>query len=360
MYAKMAANKLITGTQFRQEYKKPKPGVFLFFGEENFLKQKALTDLREKVCADEAFADFNHFVFTRENYTPDSLLTAVMALPMMNDLKLVELYELPFAEFRKKDDMNGLEAALAAACDSEDTLLVIYTTPSDFDPGETKSRSALFKLITKYAVPVEFAHETSQRLGMWVQKHFSAEALIAEPTECAYLMDVVGHDMVTLTNEIDKLCAYLHAKERDKLEKADIDLLCPVNKEIGAFAFADAILDSDNEKAFWILGDKRMKNEPVPVILASITKVYTDLLAMKLCADAGVSSDDAAKRLGMHPYVAKLRMGKARACERAALEAAIDLCAETDAALKSSPLDEYVLLERLIVQASALRRKKVF
>jgi len=195
---------------------------------------------------------------------------------------------------------------------------------------------------------------------MWVQKHFSSEKIIAEQPECAALIEAVGHDMTTLSGEIAKLCAYLHFKERDKLEITDISMICPHNKEIGAFEFADAILDMNNEKAFYILGDMRMKNEPVPVILGGITKIYTDLYALKLVAEAGLSSDEAAKRLGLHPYVAKIRMAKAKTCERQALEEIIDLCTKTDEMLKSSPVDSYILLERLIVQTCGQRKRKVF
>ncbi len=352
--------KPITGAQFRAEFKRPKAGAYLFWGDENYLKYRMLSDIREKLCTDDSLEAFNHFVFTRDNYSADALYAAMVAMPMMTDFKLVELYELPFAEFRKKEDTEGFEAALAIAAESDDTVFVIYTTPENFDAGEPKSPSALMKLFSKYATPVEFAHETTPRIMMWVQKHFAAEKIIAEPPECAKLIDTVGHDMTTLASEIEKLCAYLHFKERDKLQGVDIELICSHNKEIGAFEFADAILDMNNDRAFYILGDMRMKNEPVPVILAGITKIYTDLLALKLASDAGLPPEDAAKRLGLHPYVAKLRMAKAKACERQALEDVIMLCADTDEALKSSPLDDYILLERLIVQASQLRKRKVF
>lgn len=354
------ANKPISGAKFRQDYKKITPGAYLFYGNENFLKQRELHSLREKLCPDENIAAFNHFVFTRDNYSADALYSAVMSVPMMSEFKLVELYELPFSEYRKKEDTEGFEAALAATVESDDTVFVIYTTPENFDPGEPRSPSALMKLFSKYALPVEFAHETTQRITMWVQKHFSSEGIIAEQTECSYLIDTVGHDMTTLSGEIEKLCAYLHFKERDKLCRADIELICPHNKEIGAFEFADAILAGDNEKAFYILADMKLKNEPVPVILGGIIKIYTDLYALRLCSDAGVSADDGAKRLGLHPYVAKLRMAKAKACERTALAEIIDLCAETDETLKSSALDDYLLLERLIVTISQYRKKKVF
>lgn len=352
--------KPINCAQFRAEMKRPKPGAYLFWGDEGFLKRRELESLREKLCADESLAAFNHFVFTAENYSPEALSAAVGAPAMMTDLKLVELYCLPFTEMRKKEDTEAIESALKTASASSDTLLIVYTTPENFDPGEGKAQSAWMKLFSKSAVPVEFAHEPTQRLVSWVQKHFTSDKLIAEPDECVYLIDTVGHDMTTLVGEIEKLRCYLHSKERDKLQKADIDLICPHNKEIGTFEFADAILDSNNDKAFYILADMHKKNEPAQIVLGGITKIYLDLLSLKIYAEAGITPDDAAKRMGIHPFVAKLRMNKARSCDRRALEGVIDLCATTDSAMKSNATDEYVLLERLIAQASQLRKRRVF
>ena len=348
----------MTGTQFRTEMKRPKPGAYLLWGEEGYQKRRALDDLRAKVCDDETLSTFNHFVFTSENYTSDALTSAVLAPAMMADLKLVELYCLPFADYRKREDQDAIASSLESASKSSDTLFVVYTTPENFDPGEPRSPSAWMKLISKSAISVEFAHEQTQKLVPWAQKHFTSVGIIAEPEDCTHLVETVGHDMSTLENEIEKLCCFLKAGGRNRLAKSDINNICPHNKEIGAFDFADAILDSDNDKAYYILSDLQKKSEPAPIILGGITKIYLDLLMLKLCVDAGVSSDDAAKKMGIHPYVAKLRMNRARSCDRRALEGIVDLCAATDAAMKSSGADEYVLLERLIAQASQLRRKR--
>lgn len=353
-------NKPISGANFRAEYKNIKAGAYLFYGDENFLKHRELENIREKICADETLSQFNHFVFTKDNYTPDALRAAVEAMPMMSEMKLVELYEVPFSEYRKKADTEGLEAALKVAAESEDTVLVIYTTEENFDAGEPKSPSSLMKLFSEYALPVEFAHETTQRLISWLGKHFSSRGITVEQTEAAYLIECVGHDMSTLLGEISKLTAYLLSIGRDRLGKADVDLVCPKNKEIGAFEFADAILDSNSEKAFYILGDMKMRGEPAQVILGGIIKIYSDLYSLKLYSEAGIGHEEAAKRLGLHPYVAKIRMARAKACEKAALGEIISICAETDEALKTMPLDEYLLLERLVIRSFRSRKRKVF
>lgn len=351
------AIKTLNAGQFHSELKIIKPASYLFYGDEGFLKRRELEYVRSRIITSDGF---DHYIFTGENYSPDAVMTAIMTPPMLNSFKLVEFYGIPFAEFRRKEDIKLLTDALSAAAESDDTVLIIYTTPETFDPGEAKAPSQLMKLICEYATPVEFVRESGQRLVMWVQKHFSSDKIIAEPAECSYLISVAGNNMSILESETAKLCAYLHANNRERLTKADIDLVTPKNKEIGDFEFADAILSADCDKAFSIFAEMKKNNEKAPMILAGMSKVYCDLLALKLCADAGIMPDEASKRTGLHPYVAKIRMAKAKECDRRALEHIISLMAETDAELKTGSADEYILIERLIVRAAQYRRKRVF
>lgn len=352
--------KTITGAQFRSEMRQPRAGAFLFYGDENFLKRRELESIRTKVCPDPNFAAFNHFVYNDENYDPTAILSALSVPPTMSELKLVEVSGIQFGDIRKKEDLDALENWLLSAQKSVDTVTIIYTTVENFDSGDAKSPSAMMKLVSKYVTPVTFEHETTQRLVLWVSKHFAAEKIIAEPPQCVYLIDVVGHDMCILDNEIRKLSYYLRNNAIEKLDNSHIDFICPHNRELGAFEFADAILDCNVEKSFVILSEMKRRNEPVQMIFGGMTKIYTDLYSLKMAVDAGLTPDDAAKRFGMHPFVAKLRMARAASCDIRALSAIIEKCSNVDEILKTSPSDDYITLEKLIIQIALYRKRKVF
>ena len=349
----------ITGGQFRALMKTPSAGVFLFYGDENYQKHGELALLRKKLFGERGDSDFDHYIFTDDNFDGGALMSAMLAPPMTGEYKLVELYCLTYADLRRKEDKKAVEDALSAAADSDDTITIIYTTSENFDPGLPKKPSEWMKLFTAYAVPVSFEHEPTNRLVAWVQKRFTSDKITAENNECIYLIDSVGHDMSTLAGEIDKLRAYIHSKERDKLYTADIDYVCCHNREIGAFDFANAIIDARCDKAFETLAELKAENEKPLSILSQITSIYMDMLSLKLYMDAGISIDEAAKRLGISAYPAKLRAAKAKLCTKGALEAIIELCAATDSAMKSTAADEFVLLERLIVLAADYRKRNI-
>ncbi len=352
-------NKCIDTGEFRRRMKIPSVGIYLFFGEENFIKYRELCAVREKVCEDKALESFNHFVLTKDNFSPEALTNAAMSIPMGVDLKLIEIYELPLGEIKKSEEIEAFKEALQAVADSGDSLLIIYTTPENFDSGKLpKHPSSMYKMLSEYAVPVAFNYESDAKLCQWLGRHFAKEKIIAGIEECQYLLSTVGHDMSSLTGEIEKLSAYIHFHGRERLQKGDIDLICPKNKEIGEYDFANAILNGNPDKAFYILAEMKLKNEDAKTLLGSVTRIYTDMLMLRLCVDAGIMLDEATTRLNMNPYTAKIRMQKARQCDRKVLEELISLCQEAVEALKSFSVDDYLVIERLIVKATAVRKRK--
>ena len=50
----------ITGGQFRAMMKPPKPGVYLFWGDENYLKHVELAQLKKKLFGESGDSDFDH------------------------------------------------------------------------------------------------------------------------------------------------------------------------------------------------------------------------------------------------------------------------------------------------------------
>ena len=80
---------IIKSDDFRREMKKGLSGGYLFFGEEDYLKLHTLNSARAAVCPEESFAFFNDMRIDALDLSAQSLLDALMPLPMMADKKIV-------------------------------------------------------------------------------------------------------------------------------------------------------------------------------------------------------------------------------------------------------------------------------
>jgi DNA polymerase-3 subunit delta len=249
-------------------------------------------------------------------------------------------------------ELEALLNILVRLPEYEYNILVLYTEPDELDIGTKKAPSKEFKLLSECLTPVVFEKETPARLSSWIAKHFASELIIAPPDTVSLLLDRCGYDMYALSNEIDKLVCYLKAQGREKLTTEDVIAVCGERKEIAAFDFANAILDLDTAKAFSVLNEMKKQKEKPEIILGSISRVICDLEIIKYATENGISLSDVSKKLKFHEYKAGLYAKSASRTTLDRLRALTEKCYEADLLIKSSKLDNYVILERLVVETT--------
>lgn len=74
--------------EIKKEYKTPS-GVYVLFGEEDYLKRFYAAKIREALLGDSPYALFNHVIFTPKNFTADAASDALMTPPVFDEKKLI-------------------------------------------------------------------------------------------------------------------------------------------------------------------------------------------------------------------------------------------------------------------------------
>ncbi len=369
----------MTAAEFRAELKKGPElcGVYLFYGEEEYLKRAYLAELKQLLLPDEGFDVFNFLRLHGNDEAVSGIRRAVMAMPMMSERKLIVIEELE-GKTLSTSDLAELTDCLALAQDSGDCVLVVNTTPSLFDAGTDKAPSKLLKAfcgehltakkpvkgdkkpkkdsdtVSGCALPVSFSYQQPARLAQWAARHFAAAKVSASPRVCEALIAHTGRDMTTLSSEIEKLCCYALARvagteQPAAVSEQDIRVVVPHNKEINTFDFANAILNGDLDTAFYILSDMKRRKERPEIILASVSKVYTDLYLYKSLSESGEGPKDIATRLKRNEYQISLYLRSAGRMTAERLFSAVEQCAKADARIKSTALDAYEVLDELVI-----------
>ena len=291
------------------------------------------------------------FFLTEDQYTPNALMSAIEALPVMSDRKLIELSGLPLSEM-KESELDDLTEVLMKLPEYEYNVLVLYVDSENFDAGTSKQPSKLLKKLSSCLKPVVFAKETPARLAAWTAKHFAAELIVAPPDAVNALLSKCGCDMHTLSSEIAKLCWYLKANDRERLTEADVALVSSESKEIAAFDFANAILDGRADSAFSILNELKLKKEKPEILLSGITRVVCELCTVKALMEAGAGVSAISQRMKIHEYKAGLYAKSAAKTDSAKLRQLAENCFEADVRIKSTSLDSYEVLDRLAAEAA--------
>lgn len=322
-------------------------GGYLFYGEEDYLKSHTAARIRTLLFPDEGLADFNRRTFTGETYTPGDLAEAILSPAMMVEKKLIEV-TLPDGDRIRDKDRTALLDTLGYLAQTDDTVLLLVFPADTFDPGTAKKPSTFFKNLTKVLTPVEFPLQTDARLLQWMQRHLADYGVTLSPAVGQQILTTCGRSMLRLSGELGKAGAYAAAHGMPELTmEAAMQVITPTDED-DAFRLANCLLEGNKTAAYGCLSVKIRKKEDPILLLAQITRVYMDLAAAAVFLEEGRDKRELAQVLKMHEYKAGLYCRAASGVSAEYFENALEKCLDADMAMKSSAVNGYELLERLV------------
>lgn len=338
----------ITEAEFRKRLQGPLSGCYLFFGEEDYLKSYCLKAAREKICPDEGLACFNDISVEFLDFSVESLTDAMAAPPMMCDCKIVTVKSFNFGEV-KAAEVDGLIALMAAYRDDPSNLLILSVIPDGIDVGTPKKPSALFKRLCEVCTPVQFEASSPAKLAAWAIRHFRHENIDVSDSMARFLVEYCGKSMYTLSSEIKKLCAYLHAAGKSTVTEEDIRTVSVPEEECDAFALTNALMAGDRARALTVLSVMQFRQVKPEYAIAEIARMYCEMYQTKLLMESGVTAQsEIAKLTRVHEYRTGLYIRAVARQSTESLARAVALCGDADLAMKSYGKRNYEQIEKLV------------
>ncbi len=338
----------ITEAEFRKRLQGPLSGCYLFFGEEDYLKSYCLKAAREKICPDEGLACFNDISVEFLNFSVEALTDAMAAPPMMCDCKIVTVKSFNFGEV-KAAEVDGLIALMAAYRDDPSNLLILSVIPDGIDVGTPKKPSALFKRLCEVCTPVQFEASSPAKLAAWAIRHFRHENIDVSDSMARFLVEYCGKSMYTLSSEIKKLCAYLHAAGKSTVTEEDIRTVSVPEEECDAFALTNALMAGDRARALTVLSVMQFRQVKPEYAIAEIARMYCEMYQTKLLMESGVTAQsEIAKLTRVHEYRTGLYIRAVARQSTESLARAVALCGDADLAMKSYGKRNYEQIEKLV------------
>lgn len=321
--------------------------LYIFYGEEAFLRRHYLQQLRKAVL-DELTESFNYHRFNSENFDVRDFADAVENLPMMAERTLVVAEDIDL--FKRNEDERGKLSEILS--DIPDYCIVIFTYETvDWKPDRRQKK--LWEALSAGQV-VEFAKQDQRSLISWVGRHFAAKGKSISAELCAYLIEITDGTMTSLATEIEKISAYSGAQV---ICKADIDTVTEPVLDAVVFRMTDMIAAGDYSGALTTLQKLlKMQQEPI-VILAAVGSHLRRLGTARTLLDRGGNASELAKLCGVADFVARKAMDAARRFRPEFFKKAMELVLETDMKMKTSFDDPERLLEVLILQLSQEARR---
>lgn len=312
---------------------------YLFEGEEEYMKDSALQQLRAHILTD-PFGSMNETVLT--DPSADELIPCCETLPMLAEKRLVVAKDSSLLssskEGGKRTDRDA-EQITAYLKRLPDTVCLVF-----FCRGKANGTRKLYKEITKMGGAVQFEQLDNEALVKWIAREMKGYGKQVARATAEKLIFLAGKELVALKGEVAKVCAF--AGDKDTVEESDIEAICTTTTEYKVFDLSDKVVEGRAAEAVELMNNLIKSGEQRLALMALLVRQYRQLLFAALLPN----SANAAQVLGVPPFVVRKLMAVVRRFEWKELKRAYDLCVDTEYLVKSGQIAEEGSLEKTVYE----------
>jgi DNA polymerase-3 subunit delta len=236
--------------------------VYLFYGTEDLLMEEAIQRVINAALPESA-RPFNLDFLSGADDDIRDILARASAFPMMTERRVVVVRDAD----RLGERALGL---LAHYIDqpSPTTVLLLEGAKPDL-------RRRAFAALKKKGLSCSFEELRDYQLPEWIKRRVEKQGGTIDGEAARLLATYVGSSLRDIDNELEKLFLYLG--ERTAITRNDVAAVVGFSREYNVFEFQNAIGRRDAGRAVEILERMLEANEPVPLIISSLTNYFAKL-----------------------------------------------------------------------------------
>ncbi len=304
--------------------------IYYLYGADEYLKQESYNRLTGAVL-ESGIKDFNCDIFFGGEVNVDSVITAANTFPVMAERRLVVL-----------KDANRLTAG------DEESLLSYISNPSPYTTlimvgSSVDKRKKFFSSLGKNNALVDHSPPYENEMPKWIKWIAKKKnvSISAEAVRC--LVDIVGNDLGSIENEIEKASIYLG--DRQTIELEDIEAVTVDVKEITIFQFIDAIGNKDLAASLKKL-NKIMDSGMSPLLIISMIARQMRLIWVGIdTLKKGGTDSDLRKKVRLPTGAFRNYRRQLKLFKEAEIKKAFNDLTELDLKFKSTAVDKGKSLE---------------
>lgn len=317
-------------------------GLYLIWGPEDYLADRFFEEIK-KLCITGEEDDFSYRRLDERSFSALTLREAVDSVPFLAERSLVEIRGVDINRLKEADEIGGILA------DIPDYCTVVFMAPIGFEPDK---RLKVYKAIQKNGKEICVTAQGGDILIKWIIRRFAAEGKGIELNAVQRLINVSGELMNGLIPEINKIASYTKG---DRVTEADVDAVAHHIPEAVVFDMTEALAKGENNAAMRLLGELLAdKNNEPTMILAIVGGQMRKMYAARVAIDCNLTKDYLMKTLGLrYDFMANRLIAASRRFSTSHIKRAVELCAETDYAMKSSKTDPAELLKECVMRIAA-------
>lgn len=320
------------------------PSVLLFEGEEEHLKQTALDNLCARLLP-EGLEDLNRTVLDAPE--TDLIISASETLPFMSDRRLVivrnhaALTGRAEADERLTDYLPSVPAS---------TILLFFCTL------KPDGRKKLYTAIKKLNGIVVFSPLRDKELTAFVTGAFRNLGKECDERTADFLIFTCGSDTGLLLTEIAKVAS--HAGNAPSIHPDSVRAVATPSAECTVFQMVDAVVSGQSSRAFLLMRNQLLAGADRMYMLSMLLRQFRLLQHIKIMQFEKRSAAEIRSALGVPPFAVDQYVRQAAGWSNGQVKSAVNICFDTEYAIKSGRLNQEGALEAVILKLLNLRIKE--
>lgn len=311
-------------------------GVYLFFGEEDYLKQQYKDRMKKALCPEDDTMNFS--LFQGKKTEPKAVIDLGETMPFFSERRVIFLEDTGFF----KNQCQDLPEYMASL---PEYLCMVFVE------SEVDKRSRMYKAVKKYGRAVEFVRQDSSTLMRWVLGILKREGKKITQRDMELFLERTGTDMGNIENELEKLLSYTMGRE--VITASDIKEVCTMQITNHIFDMLRAVTEKKQKKALDLYYDLLALKEPPMRILFLLARQFNLILQVKELSGEGYDQSATAKRTGLQPFVVRNYMAYARKYGTQELRDMVQECVELETKVKTGQMTDALSVELLLVKFSS-------
>lgn len=323
-------------------------GQYVLFGGEFFVLQGCV-DMIVDAAVDEDFRSLNFSEFDGENIESvfEGLSSCLNTVAFSLGRRVALIKNLSYFKL-SKSNLKKLECAIFES--NQDSICILTISTAGLNYGEIKRLKLWFNGLPKTAKIVDCSVKSNNELFSFFVDRVQNWGSKINYSNFNFLVSRLQTDWHAIYSELEKLSFYAFGRE---ILKDDILNITAPNLNFTAFELAEAILNLNAQKALKILNSLIDSGFNLLLICGAINSSFVDIYRVKVCEH--ISNSEIARVFNYKNY--GFRIDKAKKMSRnfslKQIRNYISVLSKLDLSLKTSSIDNKLLVERAIVEMTS-------
>lgn len=327
--------KTLTRTELERSLREGVRPLYLLLGSEIYLRRVATQAIADAALSRTLLREFNEASFSLLSDSVQSAIAAAEQLPMMSDMRVIRVRD--FARLREAD---------------EDSLIRYLNNPSPstvmiFAADELDKRKKSSKVLLDVCTVVEFSPLKDAEAKSWAKTRLKELKITADDQVLTEIIRLVGTDVQTLFNELDKLASA--AADTGRITLDLVEELIGRSRELSNFELGDHLLAGNRKRALETL-HRLLEDGAEPVMLIGLIAGNYHRLALGKHLLARGGREEVFRNIGLPPFKRDAYIATLQRNTPAKIARGIQLTAATDLAIKTSQATPRLQLEMLVCE----------